>query len=529
MPLTVVIVDLETPLPTLTSQLLMPRHGVLALGTALARAGHQVAVHVECLNGVCHPDLIRADVVGFAVTYPNLTRVAALARAVKQDNPRAVILAGGPHATVSPTEVLGFADIVVRDEGEKTAVELLERLENGGRIDDVQGITFRQDGRVVHTPRRAYIRGDTTTEDLTLLKGFSLPTRVSRMTRGEVMCGYATTSRGCPFPCTFCYENMIGGTGHRVRDVDSLVEDIRQKKQFFGTNRFWFADSNFTTNPAHAREVLRAIIDANLGCRFSVLCRVDVGTRPDILDLMRDAGVATLSLGMEAIEDERLASIEKRQTVAAIVHTIEEVHRRGMAAFGLFMVGFDGDTEQTPWRITRFCREHEVEDLSIYCLSEYPELPGRTLPRYRICEPNSDYYSGHFVTTFPRDVRPSVLERAVFGALLDFYDPRGPQNDRRLAGKLDIRAGQYLQIKRMAQIAARHQVRLAEVETPYYGPDGTLREEILRANPLIRHPIPADTLAGWSDPADPKPATDDRMSLPVVGAVPEHCEVGGFL
>jgi radical SAM superfamily enzyme YgiQ (UPF0313 family) len=503
--MTVVIVDLETALPTLTSQFLMPRHGVFALGTALAEAGHSVSIQVECLNGVKPAEMVAADVVGFAVTYPNITRVAALAKKIKEENPRAVILAGGPHATLSPAEVLGFADVVVRDEGEVTAVEVLQRLERGAPLDGVAGVSFRRNGRAVHTPRRGYTRGAGGVEDLGLLGGFRRLSRVRQLARGRIYCGYATASRGCPFPCTFCYENMIGGTGHRPREVGALVEDIRRKKEVFGTNRFWFADSNFATNPSHTRAVLRSIIGADLRCHFTALCRIDVGKHPDILDLMREAGVVTLSFGMEAIEDGRLASIEKRQTVDAIVRTVGEVHRRGMAAFGLFMVGFDGDTGQTPWRITRFCRDHGVDGLSIYCLTESPNLPGRTLPRYRICDPNPDYYTGHFVTTFPRDVRPSVLERSVFGALLNFYHPRHWLGiaARRDWHKFRFQVPLALQFRRMAQISATHQLHLAEAEAPYYDRTGRLDEDLLRRRPVVAGPLPPDTLAAWRDPADP--------------------------
>jgi radical SAM superfamily enzyme YgiQ (UPF0313 family) len=452
-------------------------------------------------------ELVKSDVVGFAVTYPNLSRVSMLAQRIKHTSPTTLLIAGGPHATVSPAEVLNYVDVVIRDEAEDTIVEVLDRFQKGKALDDVDGISYKKEGRVLHNRRRAYRRGAVSDDDLSLLAGFDAASRKSRMTRGEVLCGFANASRGCPFPCTFCYENMIGGTGYRSRDIASLVDDIRRKKEFFGTDRFWFTDSNFDTNHKHTREVLRAIIDADLQCRFSILSRVDVGARPDILDLMYEAGVVELSIGMEAIEDERLASIEKRQTVASIIQTIEELHRRQMTIHGLFMVGFDGDTEETPWKLTEFCRQHGVHDLNIYCLSEYPELPGRTLPRYRICETNADYYTGHFVTTFPRDVKPSVLELAVYQSLMAFYDPRKAGSESRADSQLDIRAGQYVQIRRMQRVAAEHQDQLRIVEAPFYDMNGHLREEALRSSPLLCHSLSPATLANWKDPSDPTQTT----------------------
>jgi hypothetical protein len=82
MTLRVTLVDLDPSLPNLTSQLLLPRHDVLAVGTAAQRAGHALDVFVEAWNGVPSERLHAYDVVGAAVTGSNLRRVDALERAV---------------------------------------------------------------------------------------------------------------------------------------------------------------------------------------------------------------------------------------------------------------------------------------------------------------------------------------------------------------------------------------------------------------------------------------------------------------
>ena len=338
-------------------------------------------------------------------------------------------------------------------------------------------------------------------EDLSLLTGFKPLSFFQQLRKGRRSCALVSSSRGCPFKCSFCYENMIGGTGFRKQSVDVLISDIRQKKEFFKTNRFWLTDSNFGTNPAHTNEVLKAIIDANLGCQFTALCRVEIGNRPDTLDLMKKAGVVTVSIGMEALDDARLKSIEKRQTLEQIRSAISSIHQRNIAVFGLFMVGFDGDTQETPWEIANFCKRERVEGMSIYCLTEYPSLPGRTLPRHRICEPNLDFYSGHFVTTFPKNVRPSVLEKNVYESLVNFYSLG--RNVRALTAldrhRLRFSVPLFLQSRRMAKISMRHQEFLQKVETPYYDSNDLLNIEYLKQNPPVKITKPLDEFASWDD------------------------------
>lgn len=504
MALRVAFVDLESRLPNITNQYMMPRHGILQVGTATRAAGYEVGVYIESLNGVPYHELLNYDVVGASVTGSNMSRIEALFRSLRRDRPGMHLIAGGPQATLIPTDVARFADIVVRDEGEDAIIEVLRALESGGDLSAISGLSLPRGTRVHHTARRTFSKRPGLVEDLTLLRNFRRKSLPEQIVRDQMLyCGYATTSRGCPFPCTFCYENMIGGTGFRKQPSEVFLDDVRSKRDFFGVRHFWLADSNFTTNPAHCNDILRAIIAADLGCEFSALCRVDVARRPQTLDLMRQAGFKILVLGMESIQDDKLHTLEKRQSVDEIKRAIAEIHRYGMRVIGLFMMGFDEDDADSPDRIVNFCEQNRVDSMSIYCLTEYPSLPGRTLPRYRVCELDMDYYNGHFVTTFPLQLRPSVLEQRVFAALSRFYHPRKMlqalrQADPRQALML---LGHLLQFRKMTAASDVHQLKLRAIEEPYYGADGRLREAFLRENPLLKTPLHPDVLADWQDPA----------------------------
>ncbi len=500
----VAIVDLSATLPAVCSLLLQPRTDILAVGTAAHEAGHEVEVFVDVLNGLPAKRLSEYDVIAAPVSGPNYNPVKQYFAGLKQINPDATLVAGGPFASVSPNDVLRIADVVVREEGEVTFVELLAALEADAPLDGIPGISFKRNGRVIHNSRRPFLSSPGTVQNLDLLidfKPLSLPAQIIKY--GGIYVGQVVASRGCPFPCSFCYENMLGGTGLRKHAIEPLIADIRQKRDFFNTREFQIADPNFGANPKHCREVLRAIVDADLGCRFTALCRVDIGRRPEILRLMKEAGFRSLALGIETLEDPDLASIEKRQTFAEIVESVARIRAAGIEVFGLFMLGFDDDTERTPETIVSFCKEHDICGLSMYCLTEYPGLPGRTIPRYRICETDIDYSGAHFVNTFPKKVRPSVLERALYEAVLRYYGPRAilaalSGNKRGLIFQL----GMYKIMRTLGNISKIHQRRLEEIEAPYYDSQDRLREDYLRAHPVLTEPLEENLLADWSDPVE---------------------------
>ncbi|WP_394828222.1 B12-binding domain-containing radical SAM protein [Pendulispora albinea] len=521
----IALIDIDPRVPNITTPYAMPRHGVLEVGTAASLAGHDVSVFCESVNGIPWGDLASFDVVGAAVTGSNLSRVEELFVRLRRVAPHVRLVAGGPHATLSPTEVARFCDVVVRDEGELAFPEVLLAFSNGAGLQGIEGISYAKDGYVHHNPRRAFKSSFGRVDDLSLVKGFAKrPVWADVLLRKKYPVGYATTSRGCPFPCTFCYENMIGGTGFRRQPADVFIENVRRRRDFFGITHFWLADSNFTTNPKHCEEIAQALVRADLGCTFSALCRVDAGKRPRLLELLRRAGFVNVTLGMEATTDDRLLDLKKKQSVDEIGAAVRAMHNAGLSVMGLFMVGFDEDDETTADRIVDFCEAHEVDNMSIYCLTEYPELPGRTLPRYRVCETDLDYYTGHHVTTFPLLLPPSALERSVFRALQRFYRPQKIWSNLRRGQLAEAFAGFGIRtiLRELAAVSKAHCAKLEALEEPYYKAyggssdmkHGRLDLEHLRKHPIVRHPLRADTLAGWDDP-EPAPRLVQLRQRPV--------------
>lgn len=506
MPFKIALLDIEPPLPNLTSQHLMPRHGILAVGTSTSELGHLVEVFVEVLNGIPKVRaLTKYDVVGASITGPAQRKIAGIFRALRARNEKVILVGGGPHATVSPNEVLDYCDFAVRGDGEETLPALLKAIDDKSSLEQIPGLSYRDGARVIHTRRTRLSQRHSVIDNLSLLTRYRRRSIFWQWFRhGGFYCGYATASRGCPYPCTFCYENMIGGTGHRPAELDTFIDDLRNKISVLGVHRFWLSDSNFGTNPRHCHALLDRLIAADLGCTFTALCRTDIAQHPDVLAKMAKAGFTSICIGMESVSENKLLEIKKQQSLIDIKNVILEVHRFGIAVFGLFMVGFDDDTIQTPTEIVDFCLTNKIDGLSIYMLNEYKGLPGRTLARHRICELNDDFMNGHFATTFPLRVAPSVMEEAVFRELRRFYSLH------RLASEivtssvrgLAFRLALWAQFRKMARISRKHCSQLRMIERNYYDMNGYLILSRLISDPVIKTPLEVDILADWEDPSD---------------------------
>ncbi len=189
------------------------------------RAGDDLAKSVGELGG-------RHDVVlvcfSFATT--NIVPAFKQLRTLKDgvDAPSVMYLAGGPHATGVPDEVLALGfDIVVIGEAEESFPELIGAFIDGSDWRQVKGIAFKHKGAVYKTGRRTQV-------DLNRFAPFSLAH--GRLSPIEI-------SRGCPHACRFCQTSFIFGARMRHRSVEEILKYISLSKEN-GTNDFRFISPN---------------------------------------------------------------------------------------------------------------------------------------------------------------------------------------------------------------------------------------------------------------------------------------------
>lgn len=139
------------------------------------------------------------------------------------------LVAGGPHATARPKQVLeaGF-DAVIIGEGEKSFPELLYRIVKGYEWNDIPGVAFFDSSTKfqLNPPQRI--------ENLDNFPPFSL--RYGLFSPIEI-------SRGCPFGCKMCQTPRIFGFKMRHRSIDCIVKwaKIAVKR---GYDKMWFISPN---------------------------------------------------------------------------------------------------------------------------------------------------------------------------------------------------------------------------------------------------------------------------------------------
>ncbi len=246
----------------------------------------------------------RPDLVAFSVLTPTYQWCLRVAREVKARLDVPVIF-GGVHPSAVPEICLEnpYVDYVCIGEGEDAIVRLCEVLPSSDRRPraSIPNLAWLDGG--------VYVRGEAS--------GFlgdldSLPFWDKALWQDHIRLGdnwLTMSSRGCPYRCTFCFNNFFakipgrgGGKYLRQRSVENMMQELVEGKERWGIKRVEFDDDIFTTNKAWLRDFLfeyKREIDVPFQCLV----------HPRYIDLdmarwLRDAGCQHVQMGIQSAADD---------------------------------------------------------------------------------------------------------------------------------------------------------------------------------------------------------------------------------
>jgi radical SAM superfamily enzyme YgiQ (UPF0313 family) len=416
-------VEYNAKINTLGSLLpFFPKYGGLLLATLMHDKGYQVRYFLEGVSPMDFDAITDADVICLSVFAPALTKARRLGRAVMQHKHGLPVIMGGPQVCYFADTVLDCCTYAVRTEGDDVLPRLIECLNNGGDVHAIPGISFMDNGNVVHIPAGAPPEIPATIPDVTLIEGFDEATR--GVFGGRWVINTLQTTRGCRFRCNFCPTQRLFQGAYRSRDIESIVADIKNKLQY--NEIFFVVDNDFCSDRDKTKALLERLIRENLDLRLIIFERHEIGRDKEMLELLNRAGVKLIIVGVESLIDESLKAFNKRQTNAEVIQSIRNITENGMDVLSTFVLGYDADTPGNAREMIDFVIKNRlIMNLFILHDLEDDESRGLLIPKnrrfmthYAKTDPGDlnfwDYMTGSFVTYFPRRMKPSTLQRLIF-------------------------------------------------------------------------------------------------------------------
>src|SRR3989344_1031107 len=341
----------------------LPSIGMLSVAAVLRRDGHDVSV-LDCqfhsmgsaLAEVAH---CQADLVAISLSGPWSAKELALAGEAKQSG--AIVVVGGPFATVNPQECLssGDVDLLTLGESEETMRELCHLISNGFDRSRVRGIQYLACDTLQRTPERRQIADldalPMPALDLVPVERYFSPS-VSRTCKESIV---LVTSHGCPWRCSFCSQTVFGHS-LRTRSPRLVVEEMRYLRERHGKRDFMFFDDVFTVPRKRVESFCRMLMEEEMDVAWGCVTRADLLDRP-LLDLMKRAGCYEVGFGVESGSQAMLDRIGKELSLKTIWRAARDIRNAGLRAKAFFIIGLPGESREQVMQTLRLAESLPVD------------------------------------------------------------------------------------------------------------------------------------------------------------------------
>lgn len=313
------------------------------------------------------------DIVAFSVGTDIYQWACGIAEEIKK-NSNVPIIFGGIHPTSVPERVIKneFVDMLCIGEGEESIVEIANQLEGGKLSYDIKNIWFKKNGEVIRNDTRPLIQelDSLPFPDKSLFEDHVL------MKNGRYM---IMTSRGCPYDCTYCYNNvlrnMYSGKGKyvRQRSIENVIAELKQMKKRYNFSGVDFMDDLFVMNKKWLREFVPEY-KKEIGLPYDCMTHTPAIDYDTAL-LLKESGCHRIKFGVQTMNEETRHEILKRpfEKTEYIERALNICDKFGIGYSLDHIIGIPGETHKDWLDTAEFYSQTGAERVCCYSLYYYPK------------------------------------------------------------------------------------------------------------------------------------------------------------
>ena len=373
----------------------------LPLLAALTPSKHRVTLIDENAEPIDFDRCARADIVGVTGMGIQRRRIQQILLELRRRG--VFVVAGGPMATVNEEFFEDKADVVFVGEAELTWPRFLDEWERGCHGERYEQAE-KSDMSQVPTPRFDLLKMD------------------------RYLFGSLQFSRGCPFQCEFCDIIVTFGRKPRIKNPEQVIVEIEAMvKQ--GVKIAFIVDDNLIGNKRGIRPVLRAVADwqrrTGYQLTFFTEASIDLADDPELMELMVEANIISVFIGIESPNEESLRETKKFQNVRegpSMVEKVRMIQDAGMEVWCGMIIGFDHDDTTIFDRQVQFLEDARIASGLVGMLHAIPRTPlyDRLLEEGRL-DRSED--SGYKTNVIPLLMTRDEMQEGYVSVLNRLYEP----------------------------------------------------------------------------------------------------------
>jgi radical SAM superfamily enzyme YgiQ (UPF0313 family) len=330
---------------------------------------------------------------------PQVGPAIRISSAVRAAHPDVPIAWGGYFPTLYANAAINapYVDYVIRGQGEETLLDLLERLpdagppgpsasaRDGALLRAVPGLTWKDDGRIVHNPERPFRSPDEFPvfpyHRLGDVRQYLRPTFLGSRT------GVHQAAIGCRYRCTFCGVVSMFNGHTQLGAASRLQTALTTLRDRYGATAIQFFDHNFFDGEETSVPILEELARAEMPwwcyARADTLAKFSTGT----WELIRRSRLRMAYIGAEAASDEVLKRMKKGTRVEHTLEVAARCREYGVIPEFSFVLGGPqdpaGEIDRTFVFIRQLKRLHPECEVILYFYSPTPQRDPASVRRAR--------------------------------------------------------------------------------------------------------------------------------------------------
>jgi radical SAM superfamily enzyme YgiQ (UPF0313 family) len=284
---------------------------------------------------------------------------------------------GGYFPTQHADTVLesSIVDFVVRSQGERPLVQLVDALKRGAGLERVGGLSWKLNGRVIHNQIGTMIPLDDLPDLPYARVEMAHYLHANYLGRRTVA---HNSSFGCPFACSFCAVVSMSNRRWLAQSPARMERTLRHLAAVYHADAVQMHDMDFFISEARTAEFAERIADVNL--RWWALGRVDVLMQysESTWQKMARSGLKMVFSGAEAGSDEALGLMNKGGTASTslTLDLAERMRRHRVVPEFSFVLGCPpdplDDVDRTFQFIRRLKRINPDTEIILYTYTPVP-------------------------------------------------------------------------------------------------------------------------------------------------------------
>jgi anaerobic magnesium-protoporphyrin IX monomethyl ester cyclase len=365
-----------------------PPYGIIQLGAYLEKKVEDVEIEVLDCNAdhvdwqdmekrieTSNPDIVASSSLATCNTYV----VAKTLETAKKVKPSILTVTGGQHFTATAQESMETypeIDVIVRGEGEQTLAELATSTRKRSAFSRIEGISYRNGGRVFHNPPRPLIEN---LEDLPypgyhLVKNIVHKYHFAAMTGSDKPYALIEGARGCPHECTFCTQWKHWQAKWRLKSAKRIADEMAYCQENFGSKFIWLTDDNFGAG-TRANDIADEIIKREMPDDVTWFAQArcdDIVRNKEVLPKLRKSGLVWVLLGVENSDPSTLENFKKGITLEDAKNAVRLLKENDIFAHAMFIVGGRKDTHKSIAGLKEFANELDPDFAMFGALTPFP-------------------------------------------------------------------------------------------------------------------------------------------------------------